>query len=52
MTRYEVRHRTEYSYAGSVTTSYGWARLTPRDEPGQQCLESSVVVSPSAFFFS
>jgi transglutaminase-like putative cysteine protease len=48
MTRYEVRHRTEYAYSGDVTTSYGWAYLTPRDLPGQRCLSSEVEITPAA----
>jgi transglutaminase-like putative cysteine protease len=45
--RYEVRHRTEYTYGDAVTASYGWAYLTPRDLPEQACLSSRVEVAPS-----
>lgn len=48
MTTYEVTHRTEYTYGGDVTSSYGWAYLTPRDLPGQRCLRSAVEIEPGA----
>jgi transglutaminase-like putative cysteine protease len=50
--RYQVRHRTEYSYAGEVTASYGWACLTPRDLPDQACASTEVEVSPQAALIS
>jgi transglutaminase-like putative cysteine protease len=48
MRRYEIRHRTEYTYGARVTASYGWAYQTPRQMPGQRCLASSVTVDPAA----
>ncbi len=45
---YEIRHRTEYTYAEPVTASYGWAYLSPRDAPGQHCASSRVEVVPAA----
>jgi transglutaminase-like putative cysteine protease len=50
--RYEVTHRTEYRYAGPVTTSYGWGCLTPRDLPDQVCRSNRVEVSPNATLVS
>ena len=46
--RYEIRHRTEYTYAGEVTSSYGRGCLTPRDLPDQVCLSTRVEVTPAA----
>lgn len=48
MRRYQVRHRTEYTYGGDVTASYGYAYLTPRDLPGQRCVRSDVEIEPGA----
>jgi transglutaminase-like putative cysteine protease len=45
---YEVRHRTRYTYDDEVTASYGRAYLVPRDAPGQECVESRLVVEPAA----
>jgi transglutaminase-like putative cysteine protease len=50
--RYEVRHRTEYSYAGPVTGSYGWAYLTPRDLTDQACRSTRVEVLPAPALIS
>ena len=50
--RYEVRHRTEYTYADEVTASYGWGCLTPRDLPDQACRSSQVEVTPAAALIS
>ena len=50
--RYQVRHRTEYSYGDAVTASYGWAYLTPRDLPDQVCRSTRVEVSPAAELIS
>jgi transglutaminase-like putative cysteine protease len=50
--RYEVRHRTEYSYGDRVTASYGWAYLTPRDLPDQVCRSTRVDVTPTAELIS
>jgi transglutaminase-like putative cysteine protease len=46
--RYEVLHRTEYGYQDSVSSSYGWAHLTPRPAPGQVLTSSRVDVAPAA----
>jgi transglutaminase-like putative cysteine protease len=50
--RYEVRHRTEYSYAAPVTASYGWACLSPRDLPDQVCRSTRLDVTPTAELIS
>lgn len=50
--RYEVRHRTQYTYGDQVTASYGWAYLTPRDLPDQVCRSTRVEVSPTAELIS
>jgi transglutaminase-like putative cysteine protease len=53
MTRqYEVRHRTEYSYQDDVTSSYGWAYLTPRDGADQLCSSTRLEVLPGAALIS
>lgn len=44
--RYEVRHRTTYTYDDDVTACYERGFLAPRDTVSQRVLESSVVVSP------
>lgn len=44
--RYEVRHRTEYTYADDVTASYGRAFLVPRDTGEQWCRSTRLEVSP------
>ncbi|MFI7585665.1 transglutaminase N-terminal domain-containing protein [Spongisporangium articulatum] len=44
---YRVRHVTTYEYEDDVTSSYGWAYLTPRDAPGQQALSAEVTVAPA-----
>jgi transglutaminase-like putative cysteine protease len=48
--RYQVRHRTRYSYDDEVSASYGRAYLVPRDAPGQRCLQSALTVQPAARF--
>jgi transglutaminase-like putative cysteine protease len=35
--KYQLVHRTKYTYEGSVTVSHHIARLTPRALPGQSC---------------
>ncbi|WP_029291698.1 transglutaminase family protein [Cellulomonas sp. HZM] len=48
MTRtYDLVHRTTYTYAATVTDSYGRTTMTPRDLPGQAVLDSSVLVEPA-----
>jgi transglutaminase-like putative cysteine protease len=47
MTRYQLSHRTDYSYAAAVTSSYGRAHLHPRDIAGEQHTDSAeLIVSP------
>ena len=47
MTRtYDLVHRTTYSYANTVTDSYGRTTMTPRDVPGQACLSTTVEIDP------
>jgi transglutaminase-like putative cysteine protease len=43
---YQVTHRTSYEYESDVTPSYSQLHLLPRDEPGQRCRSSEVVVDP------
>ena len=50
--RYQVRHRTRYSYDDEVSSSYGRAYLVPRDAPGQRRLQSALTVQPAARFSS
>ena len=50
--QYEVRHRTTYTYADPVTASYGWAYLTPRDQPDQVCRSTRLEVAPTATLIS
>ena len=47
MARYEVRHRTVYSYDDDVTDSLGIAYLVPRRLPWQQVGAYRVDVSPA-----
>ena len=44
--RYEVRHRTTYSYDGEVEACYERGPLRPRDTPQQTVLAHEVTVSP------
>lgn len=44
--RYEVRHRTTYTYEEYVTDSFGRALLRPRETEQQRVVEHEVVVSP------
>jgi transglutaminase-like putative cysteine protease len=43
---YQVTHRTSYEYESDVTPSYSQLHLLPREQPGQRCRSSSVVVDP------
>lgn len=43
---YRVLHRTEYSYASLVLSSYGELYLLPRDVPGQVCRSTQVSIDP------
>ncbi|WEV77466.1 transglutaminase family protein [Janibacter cremeus] len=44
--RYEVRHRTTYTYEEYVTDSYGRAMLRPRSTPQQRIIEHDVEIVP------
>ncbi|MFI8978266.1 transglutaminase N-terminal domain-containing protein [Nocardia asteroides] len=44
--RYQVTHRTTYSYSDEVTSSYGRAYLTPREFTGQRLLEHDIYIDP------
>ncbi|WP_338749565.1 transglutaminase family protein [Janibacter alittae] len=44
--RYEVRHRTTYTYQEYVTDSYGRAMLRPRETPQQRLIEHEVSIVP------
>lgn len=44
--RYEVRHRTTYTYEEYVTDSFGRALLQPRDTRQQRVLDHRVEVTP------
>jgi transglutaminase-like putative cysteine protease len=46
--RLKVRHRTGFTYAGKVGSSYNEARMSPRNEPHQAVLEARVEVWPPA----
>jgi transglutaminase-like putative cysteine protease len=43
---YQITHRTVYEYDAPVTVSHHAARLQPRADHGQTCLEFSLVISP------
>lgn len=43
-----IRHRTGFTYAGVVGSSYNEARMSPRNEPRQMVLKALVEVSPAA----
>jgi transglutaminase-like putative cysteine protease len=46
--RYEIEHRTTYSYSDDVSASYGRGYLRPRDLPWQRCLTHRVTTRPAA----
>ncbi|WP_422771779.1 transglutaminase family protein [Plantactinospora sp. WMMC1484] len=46
--RLKIRHRTGFTYAGAVASSYNEARMSPRNEARQAVLEARVEVWPSA----
>lgn len=48
MTTYRVKHSTVYEYAENVSYSYNEACMAPRILPEQECLESSITISPHA----
>src|SRR5436189_6132128 len=43
---YRVTHDTTYEYTEPVSLCQNMAHLTPRDGPGQTCLESSLAIHP------
>lgn len=43
---FRVVHRTEYRYDREVYSTYGEARLHPRELPGQQCYSTTLSVEP------
>ena len=44
--RYEVRHRTTYTYDGDVTTCFERGFLRPRETPSQRVVGNEVRISP------
>ncbi|WP_191600793.1 transglutaminase family protein [Marinomonas algicola] len=44
--KYRVRHLTEYKYVTPVSLCYNVAHLMPRDTLTQQCLKSSIQITP------
>lgn len=46
--RYEIEHRTEYTYSDDVSASYGRGYLRPRDLPWQRCVTHEVITRPAA----
>ncbi len=46
--RLQISHRTGFTYAGSVGSSYNEARMSPTTEAHQSVLDSRVTVLPSA----
>ncbi|MCB1293171.1 MAG: transglutaminase family protein [Gordonia sp.] len=44
--RYQVMHRTSYSYNDEVSSSYGRCYLRPRDLPHQRVLTAGVMIKP------
>lgn len=44
--RYEVRHRTSYSYSDDVTASFERAMLRPRETEHQTVLEHAIEITP------
>ena len=46
--KYQVSHRTTYSYDDDVTDSLGIAYLVPRELPWQRVLEHELVIDPPA----
>jgi transglutaminase-like putative cysteine protease len=50
--RYEVRHRTTYTYDGSVESCYERGFLRPRETPTQQVVSNELHVSPEPHLVS
>ncbi|RIV41525.1 transglutaminase family protein [Micromonospora radicis] len=46
--RLRIQHKTGFTYAGQVASSYNEARMSPRNEPRQAVLETQVQVWPAA----
>ena len=44
--RYEVRHRTTYTYEGAVDTCYERGFLAPRETPSQLLLSNTIDIDP------
>lgn len=44
--RYQVRHRTTYTYEGAVDSCYERGFLAPRDTPSQLVLTNTVTIDP------
>ena len=44
--KYQIVHRTRYTYEGSVTVSHHLARLAPRTLPGQRCPWHELEIHP------
>ena len=44
--KYQLTHRTTYTYEGAVTVSHHLARLAPRTLPGQFCPWHELVIQP------
>lgn len=44
--KFNIVHRTTYSYTGSVTVSHHLARLAPRTLPGQRCPWHELEIKP------
>ncbi len=49
--RLQISHRTGFTYAGALASSYNEARMSPTDEPRQTVLDSRINVWPSARAF-
>jgi len=49
--RLQVKHKTAYTYAGKVSSSYNEARVTPVSGPNQVVLSSSLEVHPPAHVY-
>jgi transglutaminase-like putative cysteine protease len=45
--RYQLVHRTKYTYEGAVTVSHHLARLAPRTLPGQRCPWHELEIHPA-----
>lgn len=49
--RYRIAHTSRYEYDRSVSASFNEARLTPKQTPWQNRLESNLVIEPSTWHF-